>query len=278
MLLALRRATAALLVGTIVVSQSHVAFAADATERCIADAENAQRARKAGHLVEASRAAISCSRSSCPVAIANDCKTWVAEIERVQPSIVVRGSVDGADTADVTVVLDGRSVATKLDGREIELDPGEHTLRFEHEGSAPVTENVLVVEGERARVVEAKFASTGADDKKKPEAPTREEEWHVPMGTWILGGLGVVAAGAGVGFWVVGQGEKSTLVSDCGVTRVCTSGDETPAKTKLVVGDVLVIAGAAAVAGAVVIAITSHASFRARVDATTASVTFTGTF
>ncbi|MEO8799878.1 MAG: hypothetical protein ABI551_18425, partial [Polyangiaceae bacterium] len=107
-----------------------------------------------------------------------------------------------------------------------------------------------------------------------PPAP----EWNVPVVTWILGGVGVAAAGTGIGFWAAGKSERTALYDACGKTRACTESDEAPAKTKLLVGDVAVIVGAAAIAAAIVIAVASHASFRAQVDAQSASVGFRATF
>ncbi|HEX7667904.1 MAG TPA: hypothetical protein VF407_25430 [Polyangiaceae bacterium] len=241
------------------------ARAADVTEQCIADADTAQRARRQGHLAEAEKAAISCAQSACPGPIATDCKTWLAEIEAARPSIVVRATVDGADTTDVVVTIDDKVAAPSLDGRAITIDPGEHTFRFDHVGTPSLTQHVLVAEGERARTIEVAFSSA-------------HDEWHVPVVTWILGGVGVAAAGTGAGFWIVGRNERSSLYASCGKTQACSESDEGPAKTKLVVGDVLVVAGAAAIAGAVVVAIASHASFRAQVDGQSASVGFVAAF
>ena len=49
------------------------------------------------------------------------------------------------DVTEVRVYLDGALVATQLDGKAIELDPGGHVLRFEHGGLPSVEERVLVV-------------------------------------------------------------------------------------------------------------------------------------
>lgn len=239
---------------------------ADVTEQCIAAADVAQRARRAGHLAEAEEAAISCAQSSCPAPIASDCKTWLAQIEAARPSIVVHATIDGADTSNVVVSVDGKTATTSLDGRPLDIDPGEHTLRFDAKGLAPVTQHVLIAEGERARTIDAAFTT--------PPAP----EWHVPVVSWILGGVGVAAAGTGVGFWVAGKSERSSLYDACGKTRACTASDEAPAKTKLLVGDIAVLAGAAAIAGAVVVAVASHATFRAQVDAHSAAIGFGTTF
>ena len=266
MLFALKRPHAALVALALVAAQSSIARA-DVTEQCIADAETAQKARLAGHLEEASKAAIACGRNTCPAAIANDCKSWLAQIEAVQPSIVLRATADGKDVTDVTVTLDGKVVLTSLDGRELKVDPGEHTLLFENAGHASVTQKVLIVVGERARVVDIAFTAPAAD------------AWHVPTVSWIVGGAGIVAAGIGAGLWVSGRSDHSTLATECGNgTRVCTESDESGAKTKLVVGDVLVLAGAAAVVGAVVFAITDHAKFSAHVDGTSAGLRFSATF
>ena len=70
----------------------------------------------------------------------------------------------GHDLTDVHVFEDTHSLADKIDGRSLAVDPGSHAFRFERAGSDPVTVTVVVHEGEHARAIEATIA-----DKPPPE-------------------------------------------------------------------------------------------------------------
>jgi len=41
---------------------------------------------------------------------------------------------DGSNITDVTVTLDGTRLATRLDGKAVSVDPGEHVLTFVADG------------------------------------------------------------------------------------------------------------------------------------------------
>lgn len=215
--------------------------------RCIASAEKAQRLRKDGHLRASREELVVCANEACPAAIASDCKRWLAEVDAAQPSVVVRAlDGGGAEVFDVQVSVDGTPVATRLDGRALPIDPGEHTMQYERAGAPQISEHVVVREGERDRVLTATFASP---------APSRH---GIPLATWVLGAAGIVSAGVGVTFWVLGTQDRNDLYASCGATRVCSSSDESPAKTKLLVGDIAVGVGVLALGAATWFALSSR--------------------
>lgn len=125
--------------------------------RCAEVYTTAQRLQKAARLKEAMEALAACSKPRCPRFIHQDCLRWHAEVEEALPSVVIDArDASGKDVLDVRV-LDGQTVlAERLTGTALPLDPGEHTLRFEH-GASVETRVVLLKEGERRRKVEVIF-------------------------------------------------------------------------------------------------------------------------
>jgi hypothetical protein len=73
----------------------------------------------------------------------------------------------------------------------------------------------------------------------------------MPVGPWILGGLGVGSMATGVILWVLGRGERADLYATCGVTHTCAQGDVDRARSKVLAGDVTFVVGLAALGGAV---------------------------
>lgn len=211
---------------------------ADDVDRCATAAEAAQRTRLAGKLREARDHLITCSSETCPAIVRRDCARWLTEVETELPTIVVRAREGGEDVADVRVFVDGERVAERVDGRPIPVDVGEHTLRFERPGLEAVSQRIITRSGEHARPVSVDF-----DPPEKPAA--------APVGPLVLGGVGVALAAAGGVFWALGRGEHADLESTCAPAGTCATSDIDAARTKLVVGDVAVVAGVLALTGAV---------------------------
>jgi hypothetical protein len=234
---------------------------------CLAAAERAQSLRRAGELRQARAQLISCSAPSCPRAGRLVCSRWLAEVESAQPSLVVQArDASGADLADVTVAIDGVVQQHSLEGLAIPVDPGTRTLRFEAPGRDAAQQTLVVREGEKNRVVPVVLARHGelAKPKPPPSAPVTlpvaappPERAGTPVGAFLVGGAGLLAVGGGVVFWARGVGERNDLRDQCASAASCVSGDIDAAKTKLVVGDVLVGAGVLALAASLWMALRS---------------------
>ncbi len=203
---------------------------------CVDIHEKAQELRQAGHLVAARDQLTTCSKTTCPALIRTDCAQWLLEVDDIMPTIVL-GARDaaGADLADVKVTCDGREIATRLDGRVVPIDPGEHVLHFEHAGSPPVESHVVVREGERARPVVAEFQA--------PVSPPR------PVAAYVVGGLAIGALGSFAFFGIRGLVSENDLASSC--SPRCTDDQVRGARTDLLVADIslaatAVLGGAAA--------------------------------
>ncbi len=169
-------------------------------QACIAASEKGQRARAAGKLREARDQFTICGAESCPALVRNDCATWNAEVAAILPSVVF-GARDkqGRDLFDVKVSMDGEVILEKLDGKSVAVDPGKHTFRFETPGAEPITEVVLIKEGERARVFNVTFDMGGDGSTSSAgggSAAPGADKGHTPY-PWIVVGVGAAGLLAG---------------------------------------------------------------------------------
>jgi len=192
------------------------ARAGDPKLECIGAADKGQQARDDGRYRAARESFATCGRSVCPKVVAASCTKWAREIDDAMPSLVLSAKDgSGADVSDVRVTFDGAPLASSLDGKPIDVDPGAHKLRFEHEGSAPVERDVVVKAGEKLREISVTFA---AAEKATPVvvAPVATSGGGNTGRTVATVVLGVLAGGAlagGVAFGLASQGDASTAAS-----------------------------------------------------------------
>jgi hypothetical protein len=159
--------------------------------------------------------------------------------------MIVLSAVDstGSDLADVRVTIDGEVVAQRLDGREISIDPGSHTVRFERSGSAPIDQQIVVREGDRHRSVSATFPTPAPPEAASPLPTSVAQEQPAEGGRSLvlpIALMGVGAAGVAVAsyFWLSGLSDHSTLGSSCAPTHSCSQSDVDAGQAKLLAGDV----------------------------------------
>jgi hypothetical protein len=218
------------------------------TDVCVAAAERAQVQQHGGALRGARESLLVCSREVCPNAIKTDCLRWLGEVQAAMPTLVVSVvDASGSDVVEVRLLVDGAPVTNRLDGRPMEIEPGEHLLRVEHAGAVAET-RLLVRQGERDRLVTLRFPDAA---RSPPISPSPGPERRVPTGAWILGGAGLIATSAGVFFWVSGRSDRSDLYASCGLTQSCSQHEIDSARTKVLVGDLTFGLGLAAIGVAV---------------------------
>jgi hypothetical protein len=175
--------------------------------------------------------------------VRNDCITWLDQVQTAFPSLTIRAVKDGSDTANVKVIEDNEVVATRLDGTSLEVEPGEHSFRFETDGAPPVTMTIVVREREKDRVVPVTFVSphhaaqTGGEGSAGPSRP-------VPVGVWVLGGVGVAGLATFAVLGTVGKNDESSLRSSCSPN--CSSDSIDKVRSEYVGADVALGVGAAA--------------------------------
>jgi len=228
------------------------AACADQVDVCISAAEQSQEQRRDAHLRAARERLVVCARDACPRAIQKDCKRWLGEVEAAMPTVVIHAvDASGGDIVGARALVDGVRLEGALDGRAVDMDPGEHLLRVEA-GASAVEQRIVIREGERDRLLPLRFP---ADARSRP----------APAGVWVLGGVGAAAVTGGVLLWAVGRSEHGTLYATCGATHDCDESAVDRARSKLVAGDILFGVGLAAVGAAVWWGITTSSAPRSPV-------------
>jgi hypothetical protein len=236
------------LFGVLVVVLTAVAASAGAQtkEECGDAFDAVDPLRHAGRLREAMASASRCQSDACPAFIRSECvKAW-EELRASVPTVILRARGErGGEAAVIRAAVDDHPLS--LDGRAIEIDPGNHTFTVELADGQRVARDVQVSEGVKNQVV----------DLIAPEAPipTAEPVSHptrpVPLAAWVVAGVAVVAYGA---FGVLGVAElnkESDLRSTCG--HECSTADVSALRAAQLRADIALSIGFAATAGAAVL-------------------------
>jgi hypothetical protein len=229
------------------------ARAEDTVHVCIAASTAGQTLRKQGKLLAARDQMIACARDACPAIVRSHCARWLSEVDAAIPSVVVRAEdASGADVIGANVSIDDRPA--KLDGQQVRLDPGEHTVVVESGDGVRKEEHVLLIEGDSSRVVTVRLPAPASAVASAPApqdaTPPPARAHYVPVGAWVLGGAGVLALGTSAFFGISANNQLNTLDATC--SPHCAESATNPGRTDAVVFDVLLGVGAAAVAGAVI--------------------------
>jgi hypothetical protein len=220
-----------------------------AAQACVDQHVLGQQLVRKAKLLEARQTLIRCSHPSCPAIVVGDCSQWLREVEPRIPSVVIGATgPDGRDAVAVRTFVDGRLVSERLDGRPIELDPGEHALRFELAGSRPVEERIVIQDGHRGRRVAVRFPPSAA-------AATAEASRPVPPLVYVLGGLGVVGLAGFATFGIIGLDQRSDLDGLCSPS--CTDDElDANGRRSFLIADISLGVGAAALVAATIVYLT----------------------
>jgi hypothetical protein len=250
---------------------ARAALAEDAVRVCIDASTQGQTLRQQGHLLGARDRMIECARDACPAVVRSHCARWLGEIENRIPSVVVRAQdASGADLVDARVLIDGH--ASKLDGRAVPLDPGQHVVAVEHGGTRK-EERVILVEGEASRLVMLRFAPPPPGMPVEAPLAPPAHTGGVPTATWILGGVGLAALGAATYFGLAAKGQLDHLDATCSPN--CTDAQTQPGRTDALAFDILLATGGAAIGAAIVWALAFPPSVEIRPTAHGAAASWT---
>ncbi|WP_437507577.1 hypothetical protein [Sorangium sp. So ce1099] len=256
---------AALAVSALAYLQPARAHAGDA-EACFTASEEGQRLRDEGRLREARARFISCGSAACPALVRSDCAGWLSDVTARVPTLILSAEDEqGQDVADVQVTVDGAPLAARLDGKAVEVDPGEHVLHFERAGSAPVALRLVVREGEKLRRVSTRLVRSagprggagvpggGAPAPEEGALPPRGEGAASPASALLLPiALGGVAAAGGVAYAALGlsaRADADRLRTTCAPR--CAEADVDAVRTRIVGANIAFGVGVAALGGAV---------------------------
>ncbi len=260
-----RRSTAALALALTIAGLHGSADAAprDEKEACVAASDQAQTLRDEGKFRRAREALLVCARDACPGIVRKDCEKWLADLDASYPTVVL-GARDakGRDVSGVRVFVDGALLTDRLDGKPVQIEPGEHQLRYEAPGIVTSQERVVVRVGEKNRAITAQLqplygdasggavngsatstaggsagGSTGASGNDASAADTTVAgRSRSPALALVLGGVGIAAIGSFAYFGVTGKADINELRTSCAPS--CAQRDVDAAKTKLLVADI----------------------------------------
>jgi hypothetical protein len=240
--------------GSLLIAVSILSFAGAARadepgmQECIAANEKSGPLQHRGMLREARAQLRLCATPSCPTLIRDDCVSGATRLDAAVPSVVFAAQDgSGNDLTAVVVTMDGQVLADTLDGKAVEVDPGEHAFRFETPGQPPVEKHLVILEGEKDRreriVIGAAPAPKETSIRAVPALPPVLAKGPFPVAGWIAAGVGVAAFGFFGTFGGLGVSERSSY----GCATGCPSAEKSAVDSKFVVADVALGVGVVAV-------------------------------
>lgn len=216
---------------------------ASSAAACARAYEQGQELRKSGQLLSARAELQSCARDDCPDFIRSDCATWYGELQSEIPTLVFAARNQGRDLAEVRVSAGDRVLTTRIDGREVELDPGEYDFEFLAPEMRSLRQHFVVARGERNRLIEVQLESSAAavTEPEPTPLPTATRRSLLLPGIFAgVGGLGVVGF-ATLGAW--GRASENELETTC--SPRCAESQVASVRMKYVLADVSLGVGVA---------------------------------
>lgn len=245
----------AIAIGASGLVSSREASAQDATA-CVDAANAVAGLRKAKQLGEARSKLLVCAQEACDTIVRDDCKKWLAEVEAARPSLVFTvKDGNGADLTDVRITANGQPLADRLDGTAVSIDPGEYELSFEAKGVGAAKQRVLVVEGQKSRLIEVVLGGGALPPPAQKEEPASLAPFA--WTTFGIGAAGLVAFGVLQG---VAQSEYAEFEDSCGRTRACTDTDVAPTRDKFIASMAMLGVGGAGIVTAAILFIVDATS------------------
>jgi hypothetical protein len=175
------------------------AHAQNTVKTCTSFAEDGQRLRAAGKVIEARDKFMACSVVECPQVVRTDCAQWASDVLASTPTIVVDAKdANGNDVADAKVFVDDRRVADRIDGRPIAVDPGSRKIYVERSDGTSATQTIVAKENAKGRQLKMVLGPPGAPPPAS--APTTPTEGATKSsGSWTTlhwAGIGMIVVGA----------------------------------------------------------------------------------
>jgi hypothetical protein len=199
--------------------------------------------------------------------VQSDCLEWLPDVEREVPTVVIvaRGP-DGADTGNVRVSMDDELLTEHLDGTALDVDPGYHQFRFEHEGRPPIERRLLIRQTQKNRAVEVSFEVATVAPASPPtepnvplppivDSPEPEPASPLRLYAFVAGGVGAVGLAGFTVLGLVGRSEKEHLDETC--KGHCAQSDVDAVRTKYIVANVALAVGIAGLATGTVLYVLS---------------------
>jgi hypothetical protein len=201
-------------------------------EGCFAASEQAQLLRNDGRLRRAREAMRICAGESCPSQMRRDCAKWLGEVEATLATVVIDArDAGGRELTEVRVSLDGEAFVDRLDGRPVEVDPGDHVFRFTTEDGRTREARQIIHAGDRLVRIDVVFDAApppvaSAPTLAAPPAPppptvpvitpsSRRTRSSPPVAAYAFGALALTTGGVGAVLAVTGLYRQSNLGATC---------------------------------------------------------------
>lgn len=234
----LRSAGAGVTVLAVLLGAGRPAWATDkvTASSCVKENQQASSLRAAGKLRDARAQLRLCSADACPAAVRKDCLAGAVQADLDVPTVVFAvQDGDSNDLSAVTVSLDGQPLAEKLDGKAIDVDPGEHVFKFESAGQPTVEKKLVIVEGEKNRRERIMLGEPKAPPvvAPRPGAPApvahRRPQNKVKATGLIIAGSGLGLLGLGGISGLLAALDWTAAKNACGSTFPVSCRDQTTA-------------------------------------------------
>jgi hypothetical protein len=179
--------------------------------------------------------------------------------QRIPKITVKRGA--GADAAIIAV--DGVSVGDQVIGTPMPTDPGPHTVEGKAPGFLPFRKSVRLAEQQSESVEIVLEAEPAPPPNRGPVGAPVSDRKGMRVAGYVVGGAGIVGLGAAAVFYGLRQKKISDLDKAC-PNRQCPSTaqqtDIDSGKLYTTLFDVTLPIGALALAGGIVLVLTSGSS------------------
>jgi hypothetical protein len=151
--------------------------APESVAACVDNYKTGLDREQSGHLRQARELFIKCSKAACGSPLRDECTTRFTQLSTDIPSVVplVTDETGGPQT-DIEVRVDGERLTSSLDGHAFSLDPGVREFSFSKDGRVFATQKVMIVQGQRNRLISAslqQLADGGAAKRPAKASPRR---------------------------------------------------------------------------------------------------------
>ena len=217
-------------------------------DACIRAADAGQKLRDTGSYLRARAQFIACAADECPGEIRKRCVGWLAELDKITPTVVFAARSHGNEVSDVRVSIDGVALAEGIDGKPVALDPGEHRFRFERLGNPPVTVTAVIVAGEKDRLITARFGQEPSPSPNPGAGELAPDARHKPSAVeYALGAFGLASFATGIVLDTSGY----VFLQQCAGDASCSGAHErAEVQWRFLTGDILLAVGVLSTAAA----------------------------
>jgi hypothetical protein len=175
-----------------------------------------------------------CVAASCSATVRAACKKRLATLGAAIPTIAFAAKDSaGHDLSDVTVSMDGESLADHLDGTALSADPGAHTFTFQVAGQPSMDQSFVLTEGQKNRHETVTFPAPPPPPAPAPVATAPPSSTdadtgasgssHGPLRTvaFVVGGIGIAGLVVGGVTGALALSKSNASQSACGSASDC---------------------------------------------------------